>query len=65
MNFQGAIGFMVVGITLLAALFLVIFGAMEEQPTFITVGVGILSTAFGAVMRQFFPDIVEVIKRKK
>ena len=65
MNFQGMIGFLVSGITLIAALFLVVFGAMDGQPALITVGVGILSTAFGAVMRQFFPDIVEAIKRKK
>ena len=65
MNFQGAIGFLIVGFTMMAAVFLVAWGAMNDQPALITVGVSILSTAFGTVMGYFFPDVMKKYKERK
>ena len=63
MNFSGAIGFLVVGMMMLAALFLIVYGAADGKQELITVGVGIAGPIFGAVTNKYFPNIVEAIKK--
>ena len=63
MNFGGAIGFLVVGMMMLAALFLIVYGATSGKQELVTVGVGIGGPILGAVSNKYFPNIVEAIKR--
>jgi hypothetical protein len=59
MNFQGAIGFMAIGLYLLAALFCVIYGVMNDE-TVTAFGTGMFGTVIGVVLKQFFPDAVRL-----
>ena len=64
MDFQGAIGFLVVGIGLIGALFCVVYGAMNDN-AILSIGTGVLGTALGMVMRHYFPELKSKIQDRK
>jgi hypothetical protein len=62
MNLKAAIGFMAVGVYMLAGLFLIVQGATAGPQEFITVGVGMIGPVAGAVLKELYPNFIKTLK---